>query len=172
MTTEGAAYCWGSSGSGQLGDGTIGIRTVPVAVSGGLTFQSVTAGSSYSCGVTTAGVAYCWGSTEFNFGGSLGDGTVGGPSSNVPVAVLGGLTFQSVTAGSAHSCGVTTAGAAYCWGSNGSFGPSTARGAGRLGNGTIMASVVPVAVSGGLTFQSVSAGGGHSCGVTTAGAAY
>ena len=32
--------------------------------------------------------------------------------SNVPVAVLGGLTFQSMSAGGAHSCGMTTAGAA------------------------------------------------------------
>jgi alpha-tubulin suppressor-like RCC1 family protein len=49
----------------------------------------------------------------------------------------GGLTFQSVSVGSNHNCGVTTAGAAYCWGSNG---------VGRLGDGTLADSNVPVGV--------------------------
>jgi alpha-tubulin suppressor-like RCC1 family protein len=92
-----------------------------VAVSVGLTFQSVSAGFTHSCGVTTPGDAYCWG---WNLRGQLGDGT--NTDSNVPVEVSGGLTFQSVSAGGAHSCGVTPAGDAYCWGRN--F-------AGQLGNG-------------------------------------
>ena len=69
------------------------------------------------------------------------DGT--NTDSNVPVAVLGGLTFQSVSAGASHSCGLTTAGVAYCWGIN-TFG--------QLGDGTTTASSVPVAVSSVLTF--------------------
>jgi len=36
-----------------------------------------------------------------------------------PVLVAGGLSFAAVGAGSFHTCGVTTAGAAYCWGNNG-----------------------------------------------------
>ena len=160
VTTAGAAYCWGWNGFGQLGNGTNTKSNVPVAVTGGLTFQSVSAGSIHSCGVTTAGAAYCWGNN--GHGGQLGNGT--NTKSNVPVAVTGGLTFQSVSAGSIHSCGVTTAGAAYCWGNNGHGG--------QLGNGTNTKSNVPVAVTGGLTFQSVSAGLQHSCGVTTAGTAY
>ena len=161
VTTAGKrAYCWGFNREGQLGDGTNTLFIkVPVAVSGGLTFQSVSLGRFYSCGVTTAGKrAYCWG---FNGDGELGDGT--NTDSNVPVVVLGGLTFQSVSAGSEHSCGVTTAGAAYCWGLNGT---------GQLGDGTNAISNVPVAVLGGLTFQLVSAGVAHSCGVTTDGPAY
>ena len=158
VTTAGAAYCWGDNGGGQFGNGTTTASNVPMAVLGGLTFQSVSAGSSHSCGVTTAGAAYCWGD---NGGGQFGNGTT--TASNVPMAVLGGLTFQSVSPGYAHSCGVTTAGVAYCWGGN-DFG--------ELGDGTTTASNVPVAVLGGLTFQSVSPGYAHSCGVTTAGVAY
>ena len=111
MTTAGLAYCWGDNVDGKLGDGTTTDSTVPVAVSGGLTFQSVNAGSTHSCGVTTAGAAYCWGD---NREGQLGDGT--NTDSTVPVAVSGELTFQSVSPGYTHSCGVTTAGGAYCWG--------------------------------------------------------
>ena len=34
----------------------------------------------------------------------------------MPVAVSGGLTFRWVSLGYSHSCGVTPAGVAYCWG--------------------------------------------------------
>jgi alpha-tubulin suppressor-like RCC1 family protein len=68
------------------------------------------------------------------------------------VTVVGGLTFATVSAGFLHTCGVTTEGAAYCWGLNGGGHP--------------------VAVVGGLTFGMLSTGGGHTCGITTEGAAY
>lgn len=35
-----------------------------------------------------------------------------------PTLVAGGLDFAEVRAGRRYSCGVTTAGDAYCWGSN------------------------------------------------------
>ncbi len=162
VTAAGAGYCWGINiFDGQLGDGTNTNSNVPVALSGGLTLQSVAAGRTHSCGVTTAGAGYCWGDNPQGSGGRLGDGT--NADSNVPVAVVGGLTFRSISAGGWHSCGVTTADVPYCWGFNGS---------GRLGSGTTTDTKVPVAVSGGLTFTSVSAGAFHGCGATTAGSAY
>jgi alpha-tubulin suppressor-like RCC1 family protein len=158
VTTAGAAYCWGAQSYGQLGNGTIYTSALsPVPVSGGLTFEAVSASLFATCGVTTSGAAYCWGS-----GGSLGD-TIG-TNNFTPLPVSGGLTFTSVSAGITHSCGVTTAGAAYCWG-GGSYG--------ELGDGTTNShSSTPVPVAGGLTFAAVSAEGSHSCGVTTTGVAY
>jgi len=82
-------------------------------------------------------------------------------TSQLPVTT--GLTFAQVSAGGYFACGVTTAGAAYCWGYNGD---------GELGNGTTTNGPTPVAVTGGLTFATVSAGESSACGVTTAGAAY
>ncbi len=136
MTTVGDAYCWGGNNYGRLGDGTFTESDVPVAVVGGLTFQSVTTGSEHSCGVTTAGDAYCWGDGR---SGRRGDGADSGDDVPTPMAVAGGLTFQSVTAGQDHSCGVTTAGEAYCWGDN-RYGV--------LGDGTDTDSNVPVRVGG------------------------
>lgn len=158
VTTAGAAYCWGDNGAGQLGNGGTTNSTTPVAVTGGLTFSMVSAGYSHTCGVTTAGSAYCWG---FNGVGKLGNGDT--TSSTMPVAVSGGFSFAAVSAGGDFTCGVTT-GAAYCWGANA---------LGQLGNGSTTTSTTPVAVAGGLDFRQVSAGeGSHTCGVTTAGAAY
>jgi alpha-tubulin suppressor-like RCC1 family protein len=157
VTTTGAAYCWGLAMDGQLGDGTLGggASLTPVRVAGGLTFAGVSAGYSHTCGVTTSGAAYCWGVGSYD---SLG------MTSSTPVPIAGGLTFASVSAGLVHSCGVTTTGAAYCWG-EGFYG--------ELGDGATHGySDTPVAVVGGLTFRQVSAGGSHSCGVTTAGVAY
>ena len=61
LTSSGAAYCWGSGTFGQLGDGAKSDRHTPVAVSGGLTFASLSAGAYYACGLTNAGAAYLLG---------------------------------------------------------------------------------------------------------------
>src|SRR5439155_14350452 len=73
------------------------------------------------------------------------------------------LGFTALSAGGYHTCGLTTRGAAYCWGRG--FN-------GELGTGTTTASTVPVLVSGGLSFAALSAGDFYTCGVTTGGAAY
>jgi alpha-tubulin suppressor-like RCC1 family protein len=57
-----------------------------------------------------------------------------------PVAVGGGLRFVAVNAGTTSACGVTSSGAAYCWGDNGR---------GQLGAGPIgLFSATPVRVLG------------------------
>jgi YD repeat-containing protein len=159
LTAAGAAYCWGNNDYGQLGDGAGISRSTPVAVSGGLTFTQLSAGWIHTCGVTTTGAAYCWGD---NSGSQIGDGTTN-TWVPAPVAVLGGLTFDQISAGAAHTVGLTAEGAAYGWGGNNY---------GQLGDGTTIDRSTPVVVSGGLTFEQLSAGFGHTMGLTTAGAAY
>jgi alpha-tubulin suppressor-like RCC1 family protein len=74
------------------------------------------------------------------------------------VQIAGGLSFVSLTAGTAHTCGLTAAGVAYCWGDN-AFGEL---GIGTSGN----PQPSPVAVAGGHTFTELSAGNGFTCGVS------
>ena len=171
ITLTGDAFCWGENGEGQLGNGSMTNSDTPIAVSGGLKFQSLDGGGGgrgendviigHTCAITLNGDAHCWGSNSW---GQLGNGST--TSNTTPVAVSGGLVFQSISAGYHHTCGLTTAGAAYCWGRNRD---------GQLGNGSTMSSptpATPVAVSGGLVFQSISAGWDHTCGITTTGDGY
>jgi alpha-tubulin suppressor-like RCC1 family protein len=80
------------------------------------------------------------------------------------VPVVGGLTFATIAAGQNTTCGLTTAGAAYCWGSNTS---------GERGDGTYGTSIsTPTAVAGGHVFAGLTVGFQLTCGWTTAGAAY
>jgi len=159
LATDGALYCWGDNANGQLGvvAGVLRAAT-PQPVVGGLTFTQVDGGYFSTCAVTGAGAGYCWGHNAY---GQVGDGTAvslypfSRPS---PSIVAGEHTFLAITAGGLHSCGITTAGAAYCWGFNG-FG--------QLGDGTQVERHSPVAVSGGFTFSVLSAGGYHTCGLTT-----
>jgi alpha-tubulin suppressor-like RCC1 family protein len=139
VTTGDRAYCWGFNSIGELGNGTRNLSRVPKAVSGGLSFERVSAGEFHACAETTGHKAYCWGSRG---AGALGDGKFGDTDqfSLTPVAVVGGLSFSQVSAGSPdHTCARTPAGVGYCWGRG--FN-------GQLGNGTTGRSAVPVAVSG------------------------
>ena len=86
LTEGGAAYCWGYSQSGELGDSSIGVQSAPVAVSGDLAFASLSVGFVHTCGVTLGGAAYCWGSGQK---GQLGTGQL--EDSRVPVRVAAPL---------------------------------------------------------------------------------
>ncbi len=168
LTGTGAAYCWGYNFGGQLGDDTNIDRhaPVPVILPDGVTgFASLTAGSGHTCALTSTGAAYCWGANGF---GEVGDGS-GILFRRVPVAVSlpGGVSgFASLTAGSWHTCGLTSTGAAYCWGWNEH---------GQLGDNSTDNSPVPVPVSlpnGVSAFASIEAGERHTCALTSTGAAY
>jgi alpha-tubulin suppressor-like RCC1 family protein len=159
VTTDDRAYCWGNNGSGQLGDGTTTARTRPHAVKGGLRFRHVNAGTNHVCGVTTDDRLYCWG---FGDDGQLGNGSTSEVQST-PVLVSGGRRWRQVRAGSSHTCGVTMADIAFCWGRNLD---------GQLGVGDSTDRLVPVRVLGGLHWEEVTSGATHTCGLTLDNRAY
>lgn len=133
-------YCWGANLNGQLGNGLAPIASNEASRIQGHTFVTMHAGSGeHSCAIDDADGAFCWG---WGIAGQLGNGGVGTMSSPFPVSTLSGANFYNdVRAGSLHSCGIASTGAALCWGLD--------RG-GSLGNpGTINTTTpVPVAAPG------------------------
>ena len=199
VTRRNAAYCWGPTGFGRLGNGSHSgpescfwfqaeytCSTSPIAVRGGLAFRTLTSGDQHTCGVTTNDAVYCWGTNEL---GQLGNGTSTGPEtcvakgsddelehapcSTTPVRVVGRLRFRQVSAGRYHTCGVTTDNRAYCWGASfwGQLGNGTNKGPETCGTHA-PCSTAPVRVARQLRFRQVSAGDDHTCGVTTENVAY
>jgi alpha-tubulin suppressor-like RCC1 family protein len=157
--TDRKAYCWGSNGSGELGDGTISNRLKPTAVAGGRQFRQVSIGWSHTCGVTTADEVFCWG---LDSQGQIGDGSEI-TNRRSPVRVASAAHFRQVDAGFAHTCAVTTDDRAFCWGDGRS---------GQVGDGKALRRFTPRAVAGGLHFSRVSTGNFHTCGETTGNRAY
>ena len=174
-TSDGAAWCWGSNNTGQLGDGstTDRHRAVRVTKAGGGALTGVTAisaGGGFSCARTSNGAAWCWG---LNALGDLGDGTTTPERLRaVRVTKAGGGYLAGVTAisaGGVSACARTTDGAAWCWGGNffGSVGDGTT---------TVRRRAMRVTKAGGgyLTgVTAVSAGlGANACAATSDGAAW
>jgi alpha-tubulin suppressor-like RCC1 family protein len=150
---NGTAKCWGSNASGQLGDGNVVTRLVPVDVIGLTGVTQINASGDHTCAVLTNGTVKCWGS---NASGQLGDGT--NVTRLVPVDVIGLTDVRQISASGNHTCAVLTNGTAKCWGSNAS---------GQLGDGTNVTRLVPVDVIGLTDVRQISAGISHACAVLT-----
>ncbi len=161
VTATGGVRCWGSNTHGELGDGTTQARrTAVVDVVGlGSGVAAVSTGRGHSCALTLAGAVLCWGRNNF---GQLGDGST---SQRLTPVQVSGLTsgVQAIALGDAHSCAITSSGAAACWGHN--F-------LGQLGNGSSEDRPTPGLVFG-LTsgVQAISAGHAHSCAIASGGGA-
>lgn len=139
--------------------------TVPTPLGGALRFTHLSVGSQNGCGISTTGSTACWGEGWL---GTLGNDSAGtGVHATRPTLIAGNLAFQSVSHGAGHVCGLTRAGAAYCWGNNfrgrlGIGSPTTA------GPGPVPVSR-PYPVVGGLRFVSLAAGWSHTCALTESG---
>ena len=90
-------------------------------------WTQVTVGGQHTCALASSARAYCWGYAE---GGRLGTGTTALYQAT-PTRVSGGLQFAQISAGTEHTCAVTTAQKAYCWGSS------------QLGDGTNASGTTP-----------------------------
>ena len=149
-----ASGCGGSDSSG-------GMTTGPST--SGVVFQSIYTGDHHTCALTASGVAYCWGRND---GGQTGTGNLGsGAFILTPAPVVGTLRFSTLTMPSvgSNTCGLTTAGASYCWGYNSN---------GETGDGTTALHFTPAPTSGGNTYQALAMGNFHTCGLTGAGTIY
>ena len=160
-----AAWCWGIDQSGVLGNPAFsGTQFTPIPVASSLSFRSVARGWVHACALTLGGAsgdAYCW-----------GVGTAAGASGFVPTPTLvsSPVTFTHLFSGGNHTCGITVALVAHCWGENSQ---------GQLGDGTTQARANPLPVSGSVQFLMIApssvpivGGGVFTCGLAGTGQAY
>jgi alpha-tubulin suppressor-like RCC1 family protein len=131
VDTTGSVWCWGRNESGQLGDGTFGLRSSPRQVTMlGTPALDLAAAGGNTCARTNLGPR-CWGD---NLYGQLGDGTTA--SRAAPTAVQGLAAGALPVPGDGHACALSN-GEVYCWGDN-AFG--------QLGLGTFSVELSPVDV--------------------------
>ncbi len=126
-------YCWGANGKGQIGNkpktpGNDYIQR-PILVSIGANVTQISAGDFHTCALTSAGDIWCWGNNKYS---QLGDPTKTDSFYRDPVLVAPGGNihpgekFKYVSAGSQHTCAISTEEDVFCWGAreNGALGIS------------------------------------------------
>ncbi len=174
VTSAGSGYCMGQNERGQAGVG----HTAPVLsmspVQTGAVISQLEA-SYHGCLLSSTGAIQCWG---YAGEGALGRADTALTCDPVPSCYFpqpttvptGALAFASLSVGGANTCALTTAGAAWCWGSNidGEVGAP----ANDMCFGVAPCNTRPVAVTGGLTFRTIVTRWGRTCGITPAGKAY
>lgn len=152
LLSGGGVKCWGWNYYGQLGDGTLRQRSIPVDVTGlagGVT--TIAAGQLHTCVLLSGGGVKCWG---YNGLGQLGDGTTMDRGKPVDVVRLAS-GVMTIAGGGAHTCVLLSDGGVKCFGYNGD---------GQLGDSTIKNSSTPVDVVGLASgVASIAAGGVHTC---------
>lgn len=152
--TGAGVQCWGDNANGQLGDGTVTVRSTPVSVIGlDGAISALANGDAHSCALSAAGGVKCWGDNRH---GQLGDGSNTNRFTAVDVSGLGS-GVSAIAAGRWHSCAVTHEGAVKCWGL-GQFGDGNTQG------------WTPVDISGlSSRVSAIAAGYRHTCALTNDG---
>jgi alpha-tubulin suppressor-like RCC1 family protein len=107
----GSVWTWGLNTYGQLGDGSVLNRAVPVRVPGVADAAGIAAGRAFGVMRTVSGSARAWGRNE-----TAQLGNVTGVSSLSPTALPVLSTTLSVSAGANHALATTPSGRVWGWG--------------------------------------------------------
>ncbi|MBX3324742.1 MAG: hypothetical protein U0223_00255 [Nitrospira sp.] len=137
--TDGGVWAWGDNSNGQLGDGTLIGRTIPIQVSGLASIAKVIAGTLGSYAIDTHGDVFSWGASDgtgsITFSGVLGRTITHNAWVPGRVPLPGPAT--ALAASVSHVVVLLSNGTVWSWGGN-TFG--------ELGDGTSgsTSSVLPV----------------------------
>jgi len=177
LSTSGIVYCWGLNDVSQLGIDSSATcpdahpcSPLATAVSGGLTFKAVTAGTRHTCALTVDGATYCWGNNTSGQVGAptteiCGDQYNSFPCATKPTRVQGSAVFVEITTGSDHSCGRTATGSVWCWGRNsdGQLGAASADTCTDQRDQPFTCSKAPIPAHAELSASEVRAGSNRTC---------
>ena len=172
LTTDGVAYCWGYYSNSPP---ATAIPTQIATQDSTIRFTTISANGTHSCAAGPNGVAYCLGT---NFLGELGRGTRSSAYDSVARPVASSQSFVAIAVAPDASCGLTSAGDAFCWGrllyTATSTDSTTATRCASSNNYQVACVKSPQPVLGGLKFTSISSGWGSTmtCGIATDHRAY
>lgn len=155
VRADGAFWSWGDNGWGQLGDGSMTQRTLPVIVNGisGATHSG--SGDYHSFAIRSDGSLLAWGSNQY---GQLGLGSTVQQSLPLQVTSMSGVA--AVVGGNAHSIARLANGSVWAWGQNNE---------GQVGDGTTTQRTSPVQLTSLSNITDISAGYRSSAAVDTIG---
>ena len=153
LATDGTVWCWGDNGFGQIGVGA-GTYAQPTRVTLATTASMIAAGGNSTCAVLSDNRVQCWGKNQYGQLGINTDGTTE-TSPQFVSHIPDWFVVANIEMGANHTCAISAAGAAWCWGYYLD---------GRLGTSQSSNVVVPAATSSlAGTAVTVSAGGAHTC---------
>lgn len=147
INDAGLTYCWGDS------------MHTPTLVSATERFRELAVGAFINCGINESGKVSCWGK---NASGAVGIGTTGADEI-APVAIQSTENFRTLAIADESVCGITAAGATYCWGVNDK---------GQLGLGDTNNRSAPTWVNHNQNYVKIAATAQSFCGLTTLGNAW
>ncbi len=155
LESSGKLWAWGNNNAGQVGDGTILAKKIPIAIGSDKTWKEITTGHIHSAAITGSGELWAWGA---NSSGLLGDGTNTNRSS--PVRIGTATNWRMVSAGSYHTVAINTEGELWAWGKNDY---------GQLGDGTNTNRTSPFRIGTATNWKMVDAGQSHTLAINEIG---
>ena len=134
-----SAWCWGYNNNGQLGDGTVSTRYLPVKVKNlAANVTQIVAGWYATCAVLAEGSVHCWGYNNYGYRGDGSSNLYVGSSTDalLPQRVQGlgveihydenhgtvrketDVQVTQIAMGEYHVLALTSTGKVYSWGYN------------------------------------------------------
>lgn len=151
LKADGTLWGWGDNSFGQIGDGSLLSRNVPVRIGADSEWATVVAGFYHTVALKTDGSLWTWGD---NTKGQLGD-SLSSASRSLPARIGTGTNWTAIAAGDFHTLALKADGTLWAWGDNGS---------GQAGTGSVVPGIQtsPVQIGSGTDWAAIAAGGTHS----------
>ena len=171
----GALYCWGSNGSGKVGDGTTTDRSAPVRIGIAEGWHDLALADFVTCGLRGEDGVYCWGAQQDGrmVSQELGNAAPEEVTLRSTADDAGApLAITQIVVADAHSCVRTHEGRVYCLGGVAERLGAPGDPVGRDRASKDMGVAVPIDLSAfdpAPVFRRLEAGSKHTCGLTTDG---
>lgn len=138
VKTDGTLWSWGQNWRcGQLGDGTLTDRHIPVKIGNDNNWESVYCSDSHTLALKNDGTLWAWGCNTY---GQLGDGTTIQRNAPIQVGIDNDWAFVAVSTGDwgkSHTIALKRDGTLWAWGANQ---------CGQIGDGTTTQRNIPIKV--------------------------